>query len=742
MLQAPKALAEALAAFKDAVRLLPAAVLAAGLANGSLWTLLCGGAPVWLQGLCALPALALALPLLKRAHLLSFAAATALGFASAQINAYVPESDCSRLISRANCGAIVEAQVADESCCGEELPWLPNPSYVKMKALRLKFTEGGEWMKASGLFAAKLPKEAPKLEYGAKLRLEGAFLELERPASEGSFDFKGYLERRGMRRVYEVASLEAMEGGSGFMHALFEFRNAALLKICEGIRDDGAKRLTAALAFGCQQGVDWESRRDFIRSGTIHILSVSGLHVAMVAAILALALRFLPFRPRHLAVPALTLLYALMTGMQAPSFRAFAMLATWCVLRSLLLCAPALNSVALAASLLLLWNPGQMLDAGFQYSFITVAFLIGSANFVADWRSKALERRRWIPPQFQSAPERALLKCWEWGAVAVAGCVVAWLASCGPTLLYQGLNIPFSVPANLALIPITWCVFALFAAEAALFWLPGFTSLCGCLQEGLLWAMDFVCGLFADAGCGAAPMPPAWSVGVFLALFAALLAFRARKALLASAAGMALILGAWSLRSGFKEPELAVLHGGESQEPALAISDPRTGLAIVVNAPDFDAARQITAQLASRGISSAELFLACSAGKAHCGGGPWLLSFMDVKSLAIPKFASSAISAGKCVAAAASSGAAVKTVLSRRGESVFESAQMKSKVKRGFWRFECSAPGLNIVAVMDEKEPGVRTLSVADADGRPLGSMTLENSVTRALHVIPLQRRP
>lgn len=72
------------------------------------------------------------------------------------------------------------------------------------------------------------------------------------------------------------------------------------------------------MLFGCRQGIEYQTRLDFIRSGTIHILTVSGLHIGMFAGVMFLLLAFLPFRMRCVIVPLLTALYALSTGLQMP----------------------------------------------------------------------------------------------------------------------------------------------------------------------------------------------------------------------------------------------------------------------------------------------------------------------------------------------------------------------------------------------------------------------------------------
>ena len=721
---------------------LPCLPLAAGLVNGAIWTLKLDSAPIWPLAALCLPGILIAGAILKGRALLGFAVCTLLGLLSAQLNGIVPASDYTNAIGgREACGAIVEARVADASCCGEALPWLPNPKYVRMEVLKLKLSPAEDWQPASGLFAARLPDDF-KPEYGATVQLSGAFLLPEAPASEASFDFRRYLELHSVKRVFEAGQALGVEPGRGFMHGIFAVRNAALQKLCEGLKNDDSKRLVAALVFGCQQGVSWESRKDFLRSGTIHILSVSGLHVAMAAALIALALRAVPFRLRHLLIPLLTLLYALSTGMQAPSFRAFAMLAVWSLLRAALLSTSAMNSVLLAGTLLLLWQPAQLLDNGFQYSFLCVIFLLASAPLFREWMACGSERLRWTPFSHSSRVEWLKLKALETFWLALGSCVVAWLASCGLTLLYQGIGAPLSIPANMLLIPVTWGIFGLFALQALLFWIPGFMAASGFCMERLLETMNGICAFFASYGGGSAPMAPLWSVVALLTLLALALAFRGRRATLVLAASIAALLALWFNAARFEKPELAVLHGGASQELSIAVSDPRSGFALVINAPDFDAARQLSAYLASRGVDSANALLASSASKGFCAGGRSMLSFLKVDELAIPQPNLLAETAQALCGEAVKRGIPLRILAKdKAGEAFIAGPLWQAALKKRGFRVECSAPGMDIVLLQEEIGLGLRMLEVKGADGTTLYKEIFVNSLERKLQVFLLGRQ-
>lgn len=720
---------------------LPCLPLLLGLLNGSIWMVASAASTPLHATLATLPGLALAALLLRRGRLAGFAVCTLLGLASAHFNSIIPQSDYTRAIGgRAACGAVVEARVVDESCCGDKLPWLPNPKYVKMEALRLSPPGTEEWREVSGSFAARLP-EGFKPEYGERVRLEGAFLTPETPASEAAFDFGRYLELRSIRRVFDVREAASTGPGTGFMHALLNFRGIALKKLCEEVPSDEGKRLVAALSFGCQQGISWESRADFLRSGAIHILSVSGLHIAMVATILALALRFLPFRARYLALPALTLLYSLMTGMQAPSFRAFAMLAVWSVLRAALLATSAMNSVLLAAALLLLWRPAQMLDTGFQYSFITVILLIGSAGLFKDWRACARETFKWVPAVRISSALRLRERLLEIIALSLASCVVAWLASCGLSLLYQGLGVPSSIPANMALIPVTWGVFMTLALQALLFWVPGFLWVSGAFMDWLLRLMNGICAFFASGGGGHAPMPPAWSVAAFLAMLLALVLARSRRPVLCAAFAVAATLALWSCGGFFMKPTLAVLHGGQSQEPSVLLSDPRSGFAIAVNVPDFDSARQLAAHLNSQGMDKVDFLLLSSAAKDYCGGAKNLMGFVKVDAMAIPEFQERAVSAAEAVGICKAKGADASELDRIAGKAAYSRPFLNASLGKNAWTLECQRPGMDIVLSLSDAGDGVRLVEAKAPDGRRLVSARLCNSLEREMLVFELERR-
>ncbi|HVP62074.1 MAG TPA: DNA internalization-related competence protein ComEC/Rec2 [Myxococcaceae bacterium] len=178
----------------------------------------------------------------------------------------------------------------------------------------------------------------------------------------------------------------------------------------ERLGEADSAALVCALAAGLRSelGPEWEDR--FARSGLAHVLSVSGLHVAALALVLAALLagvlravpalvrRLDPRRPAALAALPLVWGYVVFTGNQPPAVRSALMLALVLAGRALQRHSDTLNALALAAGLLLVADPASVRDLSLQLSFTAVAALVLLAP-----RLQALVP---LPPPDPRRPER------------------------------------------------------------------------------------------------------------------------------------------------------------------------------------------------------------------------------------------------------------------------------------------------------------------------------------------------
>lgn len=175
----------------------------------------------------------------------------------------------------------------------------------------------------------------------------------------------------------------------GWKLGFADFRHGITARIVEAVPGD-AGAVAAALITGERSGISREMEDAYQASGLAHILSVSGLHIAIVSALLfflvrgglalfeRVALRYPTKKWAAAAAIAGTFAYTLIAGWQVAAVRSFLMSAL--VLLAIILDRNALSmrTVAWAALALLLAAPEVLLDASFQMSFSAVVALIAA----------------------------------------------------------------------------------------------------------------------------------------------------------------------------------------------------------------------------------------------------------------------------------------------------------------------------------------------------------------------------
>ena len=215
------------------------------------------------------------------------------------------------------------------------------------------------------------------------------------------------------------ASLSVVGGGAGAGASVRVTGEAVESKQGIGIRHarvtrEGGRSLLLALRAGAAERIDRifgsdapmvralliadthslspDLRNRYASAGIIHMLSISGLHVGIIAAAMELifvAAR-LPRRAAYIATLLITAAYVAIIGAPAPALRASVMLAVITFSRLLQRPTSAWAVLSLGA-LVPLVNPRIVLDIGWQLSVIGIAGLIASAALA----------RRWITPRWE-----------------------------------------------------------------------------------------------------------------------------------------------------------------------------------------------------------------------------------------------------------------------------------------------------------------------------------------------------
>ncbi len=276
---------------------------------------------------------------------------------------------------------------------------------------------------------------------------------LRRPrnfANPGGYDVVGALARRGVHvvaAVWDPGTVERIGRAAvpAPVAALDRWRDQVRRAI-DGAGPADVTAVLTALVLGDEAGIADDVRRAFTRAGVVHVLSVSGLHVGMVAATTAGAIAWLAgwsewlllrADRRKLAVVgglAVALVYGGLTGFAVATLRSLAMAAIVVAAIVLDRDVGALRALALAAVAVALLEPGAPCDVSYQLSFASVAALIAGAG---------------PEPGDDGGP-----RWWRWTRRVARASAAAWIGTAPLTAFHFHQVSLVSVVANPIVIPL------------------------------------------------------------------------------------------------------------------------------------------------------------------------------------------------------------------------------------------------------------------------------------------------
>jgi len=317
---------------------------------------------------------------------------------------------------------------------------------------------GGGWRPASGRAAVVVTGEPPAILCGCRVRIVGRGLRPAHAANPGEFDFR--------ERARALRCLSIVRARSGDCIRVVAppapWSPAALL---DRLRRGGAAvldahvgrraGLAAALLLGSREALPADDAQAFLVTGTVHILSISGLHVGILAFVLSRALRATSLRRSWAlaAVAVVTGLYMLLVGGETPVVRATLLVWLSCLAAALGRRSPVLNALAAAAIVVLVWQPADVFRVGTQLSFVSTAVLVGAGAFAPSLAASPDPIERLIEGS-RSPLERRLRRLGRQAAgVAVTGAAV-WLVTAPVVAARFHLVSPVGLVLNPLLAPL------------------------------------------------------------------------------------------------------------------------------------------------------------------------------------------------------------------------------------------------------------------------------------------------
>src|ERR1017187_2201723 len=337
------------------------------------------------------------------------------------------------------------------------------------------------------------PAPAMRLfRYGERIRLP---VKLKLPRNfrnPGAIDYQSYLAANGIAALASAKAEEVqlLPGFAGNRLELWRTRiHSSIIAKVHALWPPPQAALIDAMVIGEEAFIDRDTRVDFQRSGTYHVLVVSGMNVTILAFVIFWTLR----RLRLADIPAtlLTILfciaYAFLTEVGAPVWRATLMCAIFLGTRLLYRDRCMVNALGAAALGLLVFDPRQLFAASFQMTFLCVLIVAAIGLPLVDRTSRLYRRAlaHWdaddygatLPPrvaQFRVdlrliAARLAHFIGTPWSLRSVRGGTIFFLRTFELLLvsavMQMGLALPMAyyfhrattigLPANIAVVPLT-----------------------------------------------------------------------------------------------------------------------------------------------------------------------------------------------------------------------------------------------------------------------------------------------
>jgi competence protein ComEC len=342
-----------------------------------------------------------------------------------------------------------------------------------------------------GIYAAASTKMR-LFHYGERLRLP---VKLKLPRNfrnPGAFDYQEYLAENGIAALASAKpeDVELLPGFAGNRLALWRTRiHSSIIAKVHQLWPPQQAALIDAMVIGEEAFIDRDTRADFQRSGTYHILVVSGMNVTILAFVTFWTMRRL--RLGDIPATLLTILfcvaYAFLTEVGAPVWRATLMCAIYLCTRLLYRDRAMVNALGAAALGLLVFDPRQLFTASFQMTFVCV-LIVAAIGIPLLERTSRLYRQamaHWdaddygpsLPPrvaQFRLdlrliARQLARFLGTAWSLRLVRGTTIIGIATFELLLvsavMQMGLALPMAyyfhrattigLPANISVVPLT-----------------------------------------------------------------------------------------------------------------------------------------------------------------------------------------------------------------------------------------------------------------------------------------------
>ncbi len=318
---------------------------------------------------------------------------------------------------------------------------------------------------ARGRILLVMKDRVDTFKYGDLLRVQAKLGITRGYKNPGAFDYARYLRLKGVSLqgfVHHPSSIVLIRErqGSAFRQGIEAFRDR-LKRVIRQAAEAPESGILEALIVGERSGIPAETQEQFNRTGTAHILSISGLHISIIALVSVGLIRFLLKRSEYLLLrfslikvaAFLSLVpiffYGFVAGMSIPTVRSVIMVVSFLI--AVLIGRPRelLNALGLAAFLILLFSPASLFDISFQLSFMAVFSILYLTPKLTACIPRP-EREETEDPVWRAWPRKWLVSL----ILFLSASLAATLGTAPLVALYFNRLSLVALPANLVIVPL------------------------------------------------------------------------------------------------------------------------------------------------------------------------------------------------------------------------------------------------------------------------------------------------
>jgi ComEC/Rec2-related protein len=439
---------------------------------------------------------------------------------------------------------------------------------------------GESWQPAAGEIMVTTPDVlAADFFAGQPVEVAGVIARPPSPLAEGLFDYRNYLETRGIYYQLKTGSTndwQLLSPSIASPPLTDRFLNWSKKTLALGLPgEDEPLRLLWAMTLGWRTAFTGDISEPFLRAGTMHLFAIDGLRIALISGMLVALLRVLQVSRGWCGLVAIPLIwfYTAATGWESSAIRASVMmtivLGGWALKRP----GDTINSLAAAALIILLWEPRQLFEASFQLSFFVVliiALMLPPLNQLVD---RLLRHDPLLPDELLPRWRRSLTAILRMLGRYCALSLAAWVGSIPLSAKYFHLFSPVSTPANILAVPLgTLALMSNLGALLGGTWLPWLTALFNHSAWFFMAAMTWVSDVSTKIPGAFFYVPePSWlDIGIYYVVLVGVLSgwlLMPKRRIWSAAALILLVTGYfWHWQTTRDEIKLTVLplNGGHS----------------------------------------------------------------------------------------------------------------------------------------------------------------------------------